>query len=60
MMSLNGDYKSKFKVFINKYPVDLSWEGTVFNKLNEIEKFKHRIENKRKRERYLGISEGFK
>ena len=60
MMSLNGDYKSKFKIFINKYPVDLSWESTGFNKLNEMEKFKHRLENKQKRMQYLSIPRGFK
>ena len=58
MMSLNGDYKSKFKIFINKTPA--GGDGAGFNRLNEMEKLKHRFENKQKRMQYLSIPGGFK
>jgi len=52
MLSLNGDYEKKFKIFVVKD--ETKNEG--FDKINEIEKFRKRIANKQ--ERYKRFAEG--
>ena len=46
MMSLEGNFSKKFKIFVNQ---DENKEETGFHKLNEVEKFQKRVKRQHKR-----------
>ena len=52
MMSMNGEYAKKFKIFINKQE---NGQKTGFNALFEIEKFQQRVKRKHNRLKKLNL-----
>lgn len=58
MMSVEGDFSKKFKIFINDDDVE---EKSGFNRLNELEKYQRKIKNRhsRMKRRLLGLGKQF-
>ena len=55
MMSLDGNYTKKFKIFIDQYNLE---EKTGFNRLEEIEKFQKKVKRRHKRAKKWFLSKG--
>jgi predicted nucleotidyltransferase len=58
MMSVEGDFSKKFKIFINNDEIE---EQAGFNRLNELEKYQRKVKNRhsRMKKRLLGLGKQF-